>query len=279
MNTSSAIAREQFERDGFINGGAVLSHDEVEELREELERVIREQNDEAKPQPVRIANLNRNHPEAPVWQIVNIWQASSAFRRHMQHPKILEMAGYLSGARELRIWHDQIQYKPSITGGVNLWHQDSPLWPTLQPKDAQVTAWIALDDVDEENGCMSMVCGSHRWGDRKAYLRTIEEFDALPEQDPTGGRIEARLCPVKMGHVHFHHSLAWHASHANTSDRPRRAIAYHFMREDTLFDASGSHIMKPFIGVQDGQRLEGDTFPAVVGGQGLMEVGGSPCFR
>ena len=186
MKTGNAIDREQFERDGFINGGPVLSQDEVGELREELERVIREQNDEAKKQPVRIFNLNRAHPESPVWQIVNIWQASPAFRRLMEHPTILEMAGYISCARELRIWHDQIQYKPSITGGVNLWHQDSPLWPTLQPKDAQVTAWIALDDVDEENGCMSMVSGSHRWGDRKAYLRTIEEFDSLPGQGSKG---------------------------------------------------------------------------------------------
>ena len=92
MKTGNAIDREQFERDGFVNGGPVLSKDEVDELREELERVIREQNDEAKKQPVRIFNPNRAHPESPVWQIVNIWQASPAFRRLMEHPAIAKAA-------------------------------------------------------------------------------------------------------------------------------------------------------------------------------------------
>ena len=31
------------------------------------------------------------------------------------------------------------------------------------PSESQVTAWVALDDADANNGCMSMVAGSHRW--------------------------------------------------------------------------------------------------------------------
>ena len=62
----------------------------------------------------------------PIWQIVNIWQASEPFRQLIHHPKITKGLAQLTGAKELRIWHDQIQYKPAAIGGVNMWHQDAP---------------------------------------------------------------------------------------------------------------------------------------------------------
>src|SRR5207248_1136185 len=123
-----------------------------------------------------------------------------------------------------------IQYKPAAIGGVNMWHQDSPYWPILTPKDVQLTAWVALDDADAENGCMSMVPGSHRWGDRISALHALKDFNAMPELFE-GKKLEVRLCPVEKGAVHFHHPLTWHGSQANTSGRPRRAIALHFMTE------------------------------------------------
>ena len=146
---------EEFRLNGFLLGGKILDADEVGVLREELARVIKEQ-DAPVPQPVRVVNLSRDEM-SPVWQIVNIWQASDPFRRLVHNPRIVGGIAQLTGADELRIWHDQIQYKPPEVGGVNGWHQDSPYWPILSPKTSQVTAWVALDDVDESNGCMRMV--------------------------------------------------------------------------------------------------------------------------
>ena len=72
-----------------------------------------------------------------------------------------------------------------------------------------------------------------------------------------------KLCPVRKGEVHFHHSLTWHGSHANTSGRPRRALAIHYMTEETRYNAAGTHLMQKFATVADGQMLEGDHFPLV----------------
>jgi ectoine hydroxylase-related dioxygenase (phytanoyl-CoA dioxygenase family) len=141
-----------------------------------------------------------------------------------------------------------------------MWHQDSPYWPPLYPKDQQVTAWVALDDVDESNGCMSMVPGSHAWGDQVAFLHTLKNFDDMPREFQ-GGKIEVRRCPVRRGEVHYHHALTWHGSQANTSDRPRRAVALHFMTERTRYDASKDHVMKPFIESADGEPVRGAHFP------------------
>lgn len=259
MFTDEQVAR--FQADGFLNGGPVLDNTQVETLRAELARVI-EHHDTLDNKPVRFLNLS-NNDDAPVWQIVNIWEASAPFAGLVRHPKIVEEIAQLTGASELRIWHDQIQYKPAETGGVNWWHQDAPLWPIIAPM-TEVSAWVALDDVDESNGCMSMVPGSHLWGNQIDFLQSLDhsEFDGLPPEW-NGHKIEIRRCPVQKGHVHYHHALTWHGSHANTSGRPRRAIALHYMTGDTRFVASGEHLMKQFVPVADGELLRGEHFPQI----------------
>jgi ectoine hydroxylase-related dioxygenase (phytanoyl-CoA dioxygenase family) len=252
---------EEFRLNGFLLGGKILDADEVGVLREELARVIKEQ-DTPVPQPVRVVNLSRDEM-SPVWQIVNIWQASDPFRRLVHNPRIVGEIAQLTRADELRIWHDQIQYKPPEVGGVNGWHQDSPYWPILSPKTSQVTAWVALDDVDESNGCMRMVAQSYLWGNQIEFLHTLKELDIMPPSF-AGNSIEVKLCPVRKGHVHYHHSLTWHASHANTSGNPRRAIGIHYMTSETRYDANGDHPMKRFVTVPDGEKLAGKVFPLVM---------------
>jgi ectoine hydroxylase-related dioxygenase (phytanoyl-CoA dioxygenase family) len=256
MLTDEQVAR--FHADGFLKSGRMLDDDQVEELRAELQRVIDERDKTGIPQPVRLANLATE--DRPVWQIVNIWQASEPFAALIRHPGITEEIAQLTGAEQLRIWHDQIQYKPAEQGGVNGWHQDAPLWPIIEPM-TQVTAWVALDDVDESNGCMSMVPGSHKWGDQIEFLRRADGFTLPEEFDGREVRVVRR--PVAKGEVHYHHSLTWHGSHDNTSNRPRRAIALHMMGDDTRYVSSGEHPMKPFVTVADGAQLAGDTFPLV----------------
>ena len=69
--------------------------------------------------------------------------------------------------------------------------------------------------------------------------------------------------PVRAGHVHYHHCLTWHASFPNRSGGPRRAIAIHYMPEQTRYVQAGEHPMKPFVRVADGAQLTGDAFPHV----------------
>ena len=249
-----------FRANGFLKGGRVLTDEQVEALRDELARVI-EHESSLERKPVRITNLS-GKADAPVWQIVNIWEASDPFKALVCNYQIAEEVAQLTGARELRLWHDQIQYKPQAVGGVNMWHQDSPYWPNIGPLTAQVTAWVALDDADEANGCMSMVPGSYHWGNQIDFLHTLPDFGSMPDQYE-GHTVKVQLCPVGKGEVHFHHALTWHGSGPNTSGRPRRAIALHYMTQDTVYVASGNHIMKPYVEVTDGQKLQGAHFPQV----------------
>ena len=223
-------------------------------------RVIDERERTDIPQPVVVRNLSRAE-DAPVWQIVNIWQASTPYHALISHPKITKGIVQLTSATQLRIWHDQIQYKPPEIGGVNMWHQDAPYWPIIAPM-TEVTAWVALDDADETNGCMSMIPGSHQWGNQIDFLHTLDNYEDMPATFD-GHELNIVRCPVRKGEVHFHHALTWHGSHANTSGRPRRAIAFHYMTQETRYVASGEHLMKQFVEVNDGELMAGEAFPVV----------------
>lgn len=258
MLTESQIA--QYHRDGFLLGPRILTDSQVNHLNSEVTRIIETRNDPRASKPLLLRNLGPSDKN-PVWQIVNIWQASPPFAQLITDKTIAEDLAQLTNATELRLFHDQIQYKPPSTGGINMWHQDLPYWPILTGGQ-QITAWLALDDADQQNGCMSMVPGSHHWGNHIALLESLPTFDAMPayfDNHP----IETKSCPVPAGHVHYHHSLTWHGSPANRSGRPRRAIALHFMTEGTLFRAGGNHPMKPFVTSLDGQPLTGKIFPLI----------------
>ena len=156
MLTDEQIA--QFHRDGFLIYGNVLRDDELTSLRDALDRVVRGQST-VKPEAMR----NMSGGDDVVIQIVNIWQAEPAFFEHLYNDRLVPLAAQLMNTDTVRVWHDQIQIKPSYVGGPTLWHQDHPYWPVIQPADL-VSAWVALEDATVDNGCMSMVPGSHLWG-------------------------------------------------------------------------------------------------------------------
>lgn len=267
MHTATALAptliAEQvalYRRNGFVNAGQVVTPEQVDSLRSELERVMRDHQDESKPQPLRLSNLTGD-PSKPVWQIVNIWQGSEAFLDLVHNPKVVAAVQQATGASGLRLWHDQIQYKPAENGGVNAWHQDNPYWAPIAPADTQITAWLALDDVDDDNGCMSMVPGSNQWGNAIEFLHTIKDFHAMP-QTWQGHELHVVRTPVRAGSLHLHHPYTWHGSHANRSGRPRRAIALHYMTSDVTLvpGRKFQHLMGPSITSEPGEPIDGPLF-------------------
>ena len=130
-----------------------------------------------------------------------------------------------------------LQYfnKPPGTGQATPAHQDGHYF-MLQPFHA-VTMWMALDDVDEENGCVRYLRGSHLDGMRPhertqtlGFSQGIVDF----------GRNETReevACPAKPGDLLAHHALTVHWADANASlTRTRRALGFIFYGESARED-------------------------------------------
>jgi len=64
-------------------------------------------------------------------------------------------------------WGSNMMSKSPFEGLYVPWHQDAHDWP-LSPL-AFTTVWLALDDVNEQNGCLRVIPGSHRFGYAKHY--------------------------------------------------------------------------------------------------------------
>jgi len=113
------------------------------------------------------------------------------------------------------------------------WHQDVTYW-NLDPPQA-ISAWIAIDDVDEENGAMLFVPGSHRHGilehgksDQHGNLLSINQSLDEGLFDPT----EAVTVHLKAGQVSLHDGMLIHGSHPNHSSRRRCGMTVRFIRPD-----------------------------------------------
>ncbi|GAC1436103.1 MAG: phytanoyl-CoA dioxygenase family protein [Chloroflexota bacterium] len=119
-----------------------------------------------------------------------------------------------------------LYFKPAGSRGQAL-HQDN-FYLRAQPGTC-MAAWMALDRCDEENGCMQVVPGSHRW----PLLCTEKADTAVSFTDvtvplPPGQRVDAmRMNP---GDVLFFNGSVVHGSFPNTSaDRFRRALIGHYI--------------------------------------------------
>lgn len=149
------------------------------------------------------------------------------------HPAVVEVLTGITGAH-LPFWDGRVKCMqsmlfakpPGLPGQA--WHQDERYIPTRDR--SLVGAWIALDDADEDNGCLRVLPRSHRPG-RIYPLREHgrpDEFDPAQEAhgfDP-GDEIPV---PVEAGDVIFFNGYLLHRSLRNASaDRPRRALVNHY---------------------------------------------------
>lgn len=263
--------KRSFLENGFVKVGRVVSDEQADAMRERLFAIMENHpadspKTDGEAGPERISQW-RSDGERIVVQIVNIWEADPMFHRHIFNPALTTMAAELMATDTVRVWHDQVQYKPPVVGGPTDWHQDHPYWPIIQPADL-VSAWMALDDVDVENGCMWMVPGSHRWGPHKGGTIGTNGLDFSPEPDlsllPAGISLEPVPCEVGKGEALFHHCLTWHGSPPNRSSRGRPGVAVHYMPGHTRYVPQGAtHLVEHNVEVKPGEILQGKHFPVV----------------
>lgn len=201
------IDRARFERDGFLAGIDALSADEVALHRAHLLALY-----EAVP-----ADLHRH--------MINLhgvldWAADLG-----RHPRVLDAVAAVIGG-DILLWKSKAFVKFPGPGHV-AWHQDLPHW-NLVPSVA-VTAWVALSDVTEANGCVRVVPGSHRGGSRASVASgDTDSLLSAGLQFEVSDDEAARAAPLvlRAGQISLHDGMAVHGSGPNGTREPRAGIAF-----------------------------------------------------
>jgi len=153
------------------------------------------------------------------------------------------VARRLLGVDEPELGLQMLIYKEPGQLNETPWHQDfaylgTPFTPAgvSIPHDIAVMFWLALDDVDQENGCMHFVPGGHLKPLAQHHVAGGEPDDPsrlLAIDDPAAALdlASAVACPLPAGGATIHSAGTPHFTSGNrTSDRPRRAYIFNFNR-------------------------------------------------
>lgn len=258
-----------FKENGYWVSPKVIDDERLAKLRERMEKVYRGEFETGTPPEV-AWSYEKGHPKT-LRKTDMASYADLTIRALALDPVIGEIAAALTGNDTIRFWADQLLLKPEQSGGQGSnvgWHQDYTYWQCFHNPETLLTAWVAYDDVDEENGCMQMVPGSNHWGllngsdFHEQNLEKIKQGINVPE----GQNFRTAPIVMKAGQISFHHSLTIHGSGPNKSDRVRRSSAIHLMTGETTFrdDESVRYIsINEFIaaGGKDGDIAQGDMYP------------------
>jgi ectoine hydroxylase-related dioxygenase (phytanoyl-CoA dioxygenase family) len=178
---------------------------------------------------------------------------------------ISELEGHGGG---VRYWNDVLARKSpaeaDIGSGATSWHQDFPAHPIDRVGGA--TVWVALDDVEADQGAMCFVSGSHREGPlgRTYSTGVVSGGKDLLEQCPWLGERHEISGPVELraGDATFHHPLVVHSAGPNRTARPRWSFIVLYVSADAVYTGA-TYYGTDGLGLAPDALLDHPHFPVV----------------
>src|SRR6478752_7743901 len=146
----------------------------------------------------------------------------------VHHPKIVDAAEDLLGPN-LLCWTTNFFIKEANSPGFVSWHQDSTYWG-LDP-DEVITAWVAFTEVDEANGYMQVIPGSHKI-DQLPHVDTFHKDNLLSRGQEIAVEVDvAKAVGLAMhaGEMSLHHIKLVHGSAANRTNDRRIGLAIRYI--------------------------------------------------
>jgi len=149
----------------------------------------------------------------------------------IMEPRILDYVQDLIGVNIICTMTHYFSKPAGDTKRVS-WHQDASYWPLTPSK--VVTVWLAIDDVDEENGPMTVIPGSHRHGQIPFEHSTEEENNVLGQTVHGAEQWGGPPVPfvMKAGQISIHTDMLLHGSVPNMSDRRRCGLTLRYLPPD-----------------------------------------------
>ncbi len=216
---------EQFWRDGFLVVEGAVTAEELAAMRREVEGWVEESRDHREPfgpetidgRPRFDMGAEHSARNPALRRINNPSDISPAFEAVMRNAAVVDMVADLIGP-DVKFHHCKINLKlPGSKTEVG-YHQDFLYTP--HTNDDIVTALLMIDDMTVENGCLTVVPGSH-----KGPLYSLFEGDRFTGfiESEAQRTLRSTEVPItgKAGGVCLMHTRLVHGSDANRTARSR----------------------------------------------------------
>ena len=202
MSYLSANQLKQYKEEGFVSPIDIFSKNRANDIRKEIELIEKKMPEE----------LNKSGR-------YNAHLISLLLDEVTHDSKILDSVESLIGKNILVCGTTLFIKNPNEEGFVS-YHQDAK-YIGLEPHN-WVTAWIAITDSNEHNGCMRMWSGSHK-GNLKDHDQTFNKGNLLTRGQTVNNVPTDKTIPLilKAGQMSLHHPTIVHGSDLNKSNDRR----------------------------------------------------------
>lgn len=162
-------------------------------------------------------------------------ERDSFFAEYLHHPLWKDAAETFLGEPVRTPTGAEWFNKPPGTQHITPPHQDNFYFCLTPP--SVLTMWLALDSVDEENGCLRYLPGSHLRGVCPHSLTTTLGFSQGVDDYGEDERTSEVAISAQPGDVLIHHGNTIHRADANrSSTRQRRSFGMVFHGESSRRD-------------------------------------------
>lgn len=209
-----------FWKQGFVRLGRTLTNRGLQQMRAEAMTAWETEKGPFNPDATWLRNS----------LLSNVHHQSETIRRYYFNGPPVDVAEQLIGPN-LKGATSQLTFKLRGNTMSFDWHQDNA-YGELEPYTA-VTVLTALDDADENNGCLWLIPGSHRQG--QADPQPTEEKAALLPIKIEADDSQAIPVPMQAGEAICFHCWMLHKSEGNRSTtRHRRILFLRFADADAI---------------------------------------------
>jgi len=202
MSYLSSNQLKQYEDQGFVSPINIFSKDKAKEIRNEIELI-----ENKIPGELEKSGRYNAHLISPLLDEVT------------HNSKILDAVQSLIGENILVCGTTLFIKNPNEKGFVS-YHQDAK-YIGLEPHN-WVTAWVAITDSNEKNGCMRMWSGSHK-DNLKEHDQKFDEGNLLTRGQTVKNVPKEKTTPLilEAGQMSLHHPTVVHGSDLNESNDRR----------------------------------------------------------
>src|SRR3982750_298137 len=211
---------EQFDRDGYLFFPGLFSRDEIAVLNAVVPRLYAEQ----RPENVREKGSDavRTNFAAHMY--------SYPFAKLARHPRMVEPIKHIYG-EDVYMHQFKINGKMAFEGDLWQWHQDYGTWRAddQMPEARAMNVAIFLDEVNEFNGPLMFIPGSHKLGvldaqhdvSTTSYPLWTINHDTITKLVERGGIVAPK---GPRGSMILFHGCLVHASTSNLSPWNRVSV-------------------------------------------------------